>query len=307
MTSASRSASSPASASWLAHRRRARCGRRRWWPARRGCPRRSTGPRGPARRRRAGCRRSPSRVSSAASWSSSPGSGATASTSSSPKREQVGLAGPLAGVRHDVVELGLDLAQAVEQGGPARQQLGERPGHRSCRARPAGPRPAAAGAGRTGRAQRPAARPPRPGRRPAPSRRPRRRGSAPRRRRCAPARRGRPRPRRRPPRPRPGARAGRGPAPRPRPARARAPTRTAPLSLRPPSSRPRAVTIMVLPAPVSPVITVRPGPSSSVEASMTPSELIRISSIMWAHRDADARWRRASPRPAGRTSPPAGP
>ena len=39
---------------------------------------------------------------------------------------------------------------------------------------------------------------------------------------------------------------------------------------------------MVLPAPVSPVITVRPGPSSSVEESMTPSELIRISSSIEA-------------------------
>ena len=57
-----------------------------------------------------------------------------------------------------------------------------------------------------------------------------------------------------------------------------APVRTAPLSARPPSSRPSAVTTMVLPAPVSPVMTVSPGPSSSVEDSMTPSEPIRISS-----------------------------
>src|SRR5688500_17759133 len=35
---------------------------------------------------------------------------------------------------------------------------------------------------------------------------------------------------------------------------------------------------MVLPAPVSPVMTVRPGPSSCVEETMTPSELIRSSS-----------------------------
>ena len=38
------------------------------------------------------------------------------------------------------------------------------------------------------------------------------------------------------------------------------------------------VTTIVLPAPVSPVITVRPGPSSSREDSMTPSWPIRISS-----------------------------
>ena len=36
---------------------------------------------------------------------------------------------------------------------------------------------------------------------------------------------------------------------------------------------------MVLPAPVSPVITLRPGPSSSTDSSMTPSERIRSSSI----------------------------
>ena len=51
---------------------------------------------------------------------------------------------------------------------------------------------------------------------------------------------------------------------RPRPGPPRLPERTAPLSARPPSSRPRAVTTIVLPAPVSPVITVSPGPSSSV-------------------------------------------
>src|SRR6476469_6132518 len=58
----------------------------------------------------------------------------------------------------------------------------------------------------------------------------------------------------------------------------RAPARTAPVSARPPSRSPSAVTTMVLPAPVSPVTTVRPGPSSRVEDSMTPSEPIRISS-----------------------------
>ena len=38
------------------------------------------------------------------------------------------------------------------------------------------------------------------------------------------------------------------------------------------------MTSIVLPAPVSPVITVSPGPSSSVDDSITPREPIRISS-----------------------------
>ena len=61
-----------------------------------------------------------------------------------------------------------------------------------------------------------------------------------------------------------------------------APVRTMPLSARPPSSSPSAVTTIVLPAPVSPVITVSPGPSLSVEDSMTPSCPIRISSSISA-------------------------
>src|SRR5687768_11634806 len=57
-----------------------------------------------------------------------------------------------------------------------------------------------------------------------------------------------------------------------------APVRTAPGSARPPRSSPRAVTTMVLPAPVSPVIAVKPGPSSSTDSSITPRAVIRISS-----------------------------
>src|SRR5689334_23397184 len=57
-----------------------------------------------------------------------------------------------------------------------------------------------------------------------------------------------------------------------------APARTAPASPRPPSRRPRAVTIMVLPAPVSPVMQVSPGPNSRVLDSITPRELILSSS-----------------------------
>src|SRR4051794_7284770 len=57
-----------------------------------------------------------------------------------------------------------------------------------------------------------------------------------------------------------------------------APVRTAPESARPPSSSPRAVTIIVFPAPVSPVIAVNPGPRSRTDSSITPSETIRSSS-----------------------------
>src|SRR6185436_7931401 len=57
-----------------------------------------------------------------------------------------------------------------------------------------------------------------------------------------------------------------------------APDRTVPESARCPRSRPRAVTTIVFPAPVSPVIAVKPGPSSRTDSSITPSELIRSSS-----------------------------
>ena len=89
-----------------------------------------------------------------------------------------------------------------------------------------------------------------------------------------------------------------------------APVRTAPVSARPPSSSPSAVTTMVLPAPVSPVITVSPGPSSRTEESITPSWPMRISSIMRRpprasrRTDGGARPLRASPRRAVRTSRP---
>ena len=57
-----------------------------------------------------------------------------------------------------------------------------------------------------------------------------------------------------------------------------APIRTRAGSARPPSSSPRLVTTMVLPAPVSPVTAVKPGDSSTTASSMTPSDRIRISS-----------------------------
>ncbi len=91
----------------------------------------------------------------------------------------------------------------------------------------------------------------------------------------APACRPRPRPRTR----RPGRRPRRRPRRCPRRGRPFAPLRTAPASARAPSRRPSAVTSIVLPAPVSPVTTFSPGPSSSTDSSITPRELIRISSI----------------------------
>ena len=108
---------------------------------------------------------------------------------------------------------------------------------------------------------------------------------------------------------RPEARRGRSRRPRPRPARC--PRRCGPCRCRPrpPSSSPSAVTTIVLPAPVSPVMTVSPGPSSSREDSMTPSWPIRISSSIspgLPRRDGGARPSRASPGPGGRTWPPAG-
>src|SRR5215470_14426752 len=61
-----------------------------------------------------------------------------------------------------------------------------------------------------------------------------------------------------------------------------APGRTRAGSARPPNSRPSPVTTIVLPAPVSPVSTVKPGESSSSASSMTPSPLMRTSSSMTA-------------------------
>ncbi|CAB4340719.1 unannotated protein [freshwater metagenome] len=56
------------------------------------------------------------------------------------------------------------------------------------------------------------------------------------------------------------------------------PVRTRELSLLPPSTKASAVKIMVLPAPVSPVKTFRPLPSSSVDWSIIPRLRIEISS-----------------------------
>ncbi len=79
-----------------------------------------------------------------------------------------------------------------------------------------------------------------------------------------------------------------------------APSRTALGSERAPSSRPIPVTIMVLPAPVSPVTAVRPGSSSIVAELITPRLVIRSSLIMVLMTSVRRR-RRASLRPAART------
>jgi len=53
-------------------------------------------------------------------------------------------------------------------------------------------------------------------------------------------------------------------------------------SARPPNSRPSPETTMVLPAPVSPVTTLKPLDSSSTASSITPSPVIRTSSSIAA-------------------------
>ncbi len=90
-----------------------------------------------------------------------------------------------------------------------------------------------------------------------------------------------------------------------------APWRTTDASAREPSSRPSAVTTMVLPAPVSPVTTLSPGPNSSNASSITPSDEIRSSSSIAMNRPrpsprGGALRHRASRPWAGRTWPPAG-
>src|SRR6516162_4928011 len=57
-----------------------------------------------------------------------------------------------------------------------------------------------------------------------------------------------------------------------------APGRTRAGSARPPNIRPSPVTTMVLPAPVSPVTTVKPGENSRTASSITPRPVIRTSS-----------------------------
>ena len=64
-----------------------------------------------------------------------------------------------------------------------------------------------------------------------------------------------------------------------------APERTAPVSARPPRSSPSPVTTIVLPAPVSPVSTLRPGPSSTTAWLITPRSVILISSSTASSRE----------------------
>ena len=268
MISASRSASSPASGSCSRTPSRSVPRGRGRAPARRGRPRSLES----ASRACSAAVRSvsanPSRASSAASSASSPGSGSTASTSLEPEAQQVGLAGPLAGGGDHLVELALGGVEPGVQVGVA-----------SPAARPASRRRRSGRAPRAGRAglQQPVLvglavhgdqrlgdlgeR-----RRPAPRRRRRTPASGPRRRRCGPAR---TRSSSTSPPSSSTAAANAGQVRRrcttPSTRAVCAPVRTAPVSARPPSSSPSAVTTMVLPAPVSPVITVRPGPSSRVE------------------------------------------
>ena len=91
-------------------------------------------------------------------------------------------------------------------------------------------------------------------------------------------RRRRARRRRRPPARRPPRRCARSAAAGPRPPPGRDRRAPVPASARPPNSSPRPVTTMVLPAPVSPVMTFMPRVSGSVVSSMTPSPVMRSSS-----------------------------
>jgi hypothetical protein len=226
-----------------------RVGRRR--PRSDGAPRGGLG--GP--RRVSACRAG---SSSAASAASSPGCGSTASISSSPNRSR-SASGPARGRGpRQLGQLGSVARSSVVQPSGSGQRLGDRaPAKRSsasrcgsaCSSRCWSDWPCTAT--RT---------------RPARPARDRHRGAAdegagaPLGRDVAGQRTsGRPRARRRSPRPRRRRPSGRPAARRPRPARALAPVRTAPVSARPPSSSPSAVTTIVLPAPVSPVMTVRPG------------------------------------------------
>ncbi len=79
-----------------------------------------------------------------------------------------------------------------------------------------------------------------------------------------------------------------------RPGPGLAPGRTRTGSARPPTSSSRASTSSVLPAPVSPVRAVMPGPSSSVTASMTPRSRTRSSTSIGGDGSAQrsARWNR---------------
>ena len=258
----------------------------------------------------------PSRASSAASAASSPGCGSDRLDLAEPEAQQVGLAGPLPGGLHDLGQLGLGRPQHAVGRGVVVAQLGglrrRRTGRAPRAARPAWssrcwsdwPCTATSGSISAGqRADRDRAPPAKARERPsaeicrathqravldlAAERRPP--GRSARRPRGSPS----------------------GTRTSPSTRAALAPVRTAPVSARPPSSRPSAVTTIVLPAPVSPVIAVNPGPSSSTDSSITPSErdpdLLKHRSPSVVRRCAGgARRRRASRSRAGRTWRPAG-
>ena len=225
-----------------------------------------------------------SRSARTASSASSPGCGAACSISASRDPQFVGLAGAHVAIVGEGGQLARQLAGPFEGRAVAPRGRSRRPGRRSGRARRAARRRCAGAAGRTGRAprrvrrrdrralrrarrrpptlarlrpslesERPTSSSARPRRSPRGHRRPRARGRRPRRLRARSTRR------------------------RPRPAPRRRGRR--PESARWPSSSPRPVTTMVLPAPVSPVIAVKPGPIGSVASAMTPRSRRRISSI----------------------------
>ena len=166
MISASRSASSPASASWSRTPSSRRAGGRRGGQGVGLRPARWRAPRGPARRRCA-----------ASSAKPEPGllgreRGVLARLRrdrldlAEPEPQQVGLAGALASGGHHLVQLALGGEQALVQAGVVGQQRGDLVAAEPVERLALGARPGAGGAGRTGRAPRPGARRPRPARTP---------------------------------------------------------------------------------------------------------------------------------------------
>ena len=160
MISASRSASAAGLGVVLAGPRRAavrgRGGRSQRVGVRRS---RSTAPRAPARRRCGGRRRSPAGPRSARSCASSPGLGSTASISPRPKRSRSASRARSRALATTSSSSRSAASQPGVQGGVRRHQGAARARRRTGPAPRAAPAGAAAGAGRTGRARPPAARP----------------------------------------------------------------------------------------------------------------------------------------------------
>ena len=212
MSSASRSASSPASGSWSRTPSSGGARGRGRWPGRRArrCSLDSASRACSAAVRRVSA--NPSRASSAASAASSPGCGSTASISSRPNRSRSASRARSRALATTSSSSRSTATQARRAGRRTSASSAAvcSPPNRSSASRWA--RAAAAGAGRTGRARRPAARPRSASAETgteAPPTNARERPSAET---LRASRRGRPRPRRRPPRPRRRTRPGRRPA-----------------------------------------------------------------------------------------------